>query len=750
MRPHLFHRSIIQFLRLTMPGILLGTSGLSVAEPGPQSKQEPWQQLREQLRSTRNFRLGAPFNLRILDDGQRVLYQKAIPPSLSAAIYEFDRSTGKEIKVLDAETLSAGDGPVSAEEKALRERLRLLTSGISFFANDPSGQFLVTPLKGKLFVYDRKTSKAHEIAPGKAPIFSPKFSPDHKLIAFVRDSNLYVAPLKGGSVKTLTKGGTEEKSFGVAEFIAQEELDRKDGFWWSPDSKTLLLQSVDQSHVERLSISDPFRPDQEPQRPYYPRPGKDNAKFRFGFVSAEGGPITWIDFGKETFEYIGPVRWSKHGPATFMLMNRTQSELRLVSADPKTGKTEQLIKEVDKAWVEIEPSVPLWTADQKGFLWISQRTGPKRLELHDAKGNFVRFISPEQLQVKRVLGLSQDSKTVYYEAAADSIASSLQASSLDGSSTREISALADGTVSSASEFDEKLYVARQMRLNGQDRTVLRSWEGPEEFEIPSAAAEPILNARVTIERVGPDAIRTAIIRPSNFDPKKTYPVIEHAYGGPTALQVKASGRTYLEDQVLADAMQAIVVRMDTRGTPDRGRDWEKAISRKFGSLPVNDHAETLKLLCAQHPEMDPQKIGVFGWSYGGYFAAYAVLARPDVYKAAVAGAPPVDWLDYDTAYTERYLGIPQQDPEAYESGSLLSLLSSKTLTKTPRPLLVIHGTADDNVFFFNSMKLIDRLERVGWPYEFLPLMGQTHIVSDAELDVRRFERTLAFFRKNLL
>src|SRR5262249_7226254 len=159
-------------------------------------------------------------------------------------------------------------------------------------------------------------------------------------------------------------------------------------------------------------------------------------------------------------------------------------------------------------------------------------------------------------------------------------------------------------------------------------------------------------------RIGPDAIRAVLVYPSDFDPKRRYPVLEHAYGGPSSLQVRASGRFYLEDQMMADALQAVIVRMDTRGTQDRGRDWEKAISRRFGSLPVNDHAEALKLLCAARPELDPDRVGVFGWSYGGYFAAYAVLARPDVYKAAVAGAPPVDWEDYDTAYTERYLGLP--------------------------------------------------------------------------------------------
>jgi dipeptidyl-peptidase-4 len=727
-------------------GLLI--SGMAVAEPGPTSR-ETWQELQKQLRSTRNFRLGAPFNVHVLEGGERVLYQKATPPSTAAAVYEFNRTSGVETKVLDAEMLGAGKGPVSAEEKALRERLRLLTGGISFYENDPQGNWILTPVSGKLFLYDRKTKKSREIGPGQGPAFGPKISPDKKHVAFVRASNLYVAPLAGGPAVALTKGGTEEKSFGVAEFIAQEELNRKDGFWWSPDSQTLLLQTVDQSHVERLSIADPFRPDAEPQRPYYPRPGKANAKFRFGFVSVKGGPITWVDFGKEPFEYVGPVQWSKHGKPSFLLLNRLQNEARLVIADPQTGRTRTLLKEKDSAWVDIDRTVPLWLPQNQGFLWTSDSSGPKRLSLHDENGKLLRAISPEHLTLRSVLGLSADGKSVYYEAATDSIASVIHASTIADGSTRTVLAQENGSVAVTSKFHEQLFAARVVTLQGEDRTVLRSWNDEKEHVIPSAAAEPVMRTNAAIVRVGPQEIRTIIIRPSNFDPKKKYPVIEHAYGGPSSLQVRASGRAYLENQVLADAMQAIVVRMDTAGTPDRGRDWEKAIFKKFGSLPVNDHAETLKKLVAQYPEMDADRIGVFGWSYGGYFAAYAVLARPDVYKAGVAGAPPVDWLDYDTAYTERYLGLPEKDKEAYASSSLLTLLQPESRSKTPRPLLVIHGTADDNVFFFNSMKLIDSLERAGWPYEFLPLMGQTHMISDAELDERRFERTLSFFRQHL-
>ncbi|MBC7533203.1 MAG: DPP IV N-terminal domain-containing protein [Oligoflexus sp.] len=711
-------------------------------------KPAPWEELRQQLRSTRNFRLGAPFNFKILKDGSRVLYQKTVPPSTAAAVYQFDIRNGTETKLLDAEMLAAGSGPVSAEERALRERLRLMTTGINFFATDPEGRWILTPLKGKLFVWDTAKNKATEIGQGQGSIFSPKLSADSKKVVFVRDSNLYVTDLLGSKTKVLTKGGTEEKSFGVAEFIAQEELERTDGVWWSPDSKTVLYEEVDQSKVERLSIADPFRPDGEPQRPFYPRPGKANAKVRFGFVSAEGGKTTWIDFGKEDFEYVSTVRWTKHGPPTFFLLNRLQNKARLVSADLKSGKTTVLLNENDSAWVEIHNSIPIWLPDDKGFLWLADSSGSRQLELHDRAGKLIRAYQLPKLQVKDIAGVTEDGKSAFVEVAVDSAHANLIRIDLESGSFKNVAPNSPSSLDASSDFEHGLYVGREASIDGQDKTWLRSWDGKTEKLIPSAAAEPVMKANVTLQTTGPDAVQTAIVRPSDFVAGKKYPVLDHAYGGPSSLMVRSSGRAYLEDQVIADAMQAIVVRMDTRGTPDRGREWEKAISRKFGSLPVNEHAEVLKLLVKQFPEFDESRIGVYGWSYGGYFAAYAVLARPDVYKAGVAGAPPVDWTDYDTAYTERFLGLPGSDQAAYESASILPLVKAAKAQKSPRPLLIIHGTGDDNVFFFNSLKLVDEMERQALPYEFLPLMGMTHIIPDEALDSRRFERTVQFFRQH--
>ena len=236
---------------------------------------------------------------------------------------------------------------------------------------------------------------------------------------------------------------------------------------------------------------------------------------------------------------------------------------------------------------------------------------------------------------------------------------------------------------------------------------------------------------------------TAVVKPHGFDPQKKYPVIVDVYAGPEHQVVVAAMRNWLLDQWLAD-QGFIVVAIDGRGTPNRGRDWERAIYKKFGSVPLDDQVAGLKALAAKVPQMDLQRVGITGWSFGGYMAALAVMKRPDVYKAAVAGAPVVDWLDYDTHYTERYLGLPDQDAEAYREASLLTYAAD-----LQRPLLIIHGTTDDNVYFRHSLRLADTLFRAGKDFELLPLSGLTHMVPDPVAAQRLWVKMALHFQKHL-
>ncbi|HEY3790068.1 MAG TPA: S9 family peptidase [Urbifossiella sp.] len=260
--------------------------------------------------------------------------------------------------------------------------------------------------------------------------------------------------------------------------------------------------------------------------------------------------------------------------------------------------------------------------------------------------------------------------------------------------------------------------------------------------IPSVAIEPSFKPNVTVAKVG--GYWTAIVRPQNFDSKKTYPVIVDVYGGPKHLHVVQAMRNWLVPQWLAD-QGFIVVAIDNRGTPGRGADWEKAIYKKFGTVPLEDQVKGLDALCKQFPEMDRERVGIVGWSFGGYMAANGVLRRPDVFKAAVAGAPVTDWEDYDTHYTERYMGLLPESKAAYEEASLIPL--AKNLS---RPLLLVHGTADDNVYYRHTLKLSDALFRAGREFEALALPGVTHMYSaDPVVMERLWVKTAGFFKKHL-
>ncbi len=302
---------------------------------------------------------------------------------------------------------------------------------------------------------------------------------------------------------------------------------------------------------------------------------------------------------------------------------------------------------------------------------------------------------------------------------------------------------------------QTVFAVQEQTLEKMPRTfVRRVSNGGMVGELPSIAAEPPLTPETTLDRLDGttpetegNGFHSVTLRPRHFDPdaKKKYPVIVDVYGGPGHLQVVGAMRAYLLDQWLADK-GFIVVAIDGHGTPGRGRDWERAIAGHFGSVPLDDQVEALKLLGAQHPEMDMDRVGITGWSFGGYMAALAVLRRPDVFKAAVAGAPVTDWMDYDTCYTERYLGVPDAGrwPDAYREGSLLTYADHLT-----RPLLLIHGTADDNVYFRHSLNLIDALFRAGQPVDFLPLSSFTHMVPDPVVRSRLEERIVQYFRQHL-
>jgi dipeptidyl-peptidase-4 len=701
------------------------------------------------LAQTRGFHLGVPRHAVLTPDAKQVLFLRSAARDPKQSLYEMDIATGAVRRIVDPDALLAGPETLSPEERARRERMRVRTTGLASFDMSGDGARVLFALSGRAFVVERSSGKAHELETGQGAVVDPRFSDDGARVAYIRNDDLHVIRVGGGAEVQVTHGGSERLTHGLAEFVAQEELERTRGYWWSPDGAHLLYEEADTSKVDVLSIADPVNPDKAPQRLAYPRPGRANAELRFGIVPATGGTTVWIEWDRERFPYVAHASWPKGGPPLLYVLDRLQQLGRLIAADPATGKTRTLVEERDPAWLNVDPSVPRWLGEGKGFVWSSERSGEWQLELRDASGALVRELLPKGFGYVSVADVDEKTRAVVVVGSEDPTQALAWRVSLDGAAPPEKLGATVGTVAPSFGPSRAGFVSSEATLEAMPRTVVRTVDGTLVREIPSVAEAPPSMPKVEMAEVGADRVRVAIVRPRRFRPGRKYPVIDAAYAGPHHNVVEQSALPFVRAQWMADTVDAIVVAMDTRGTPRRGRDWERVLAKKLGSVPVEGHVAALAALTAQYPEMDAARIGVYGWSFGGYFAALAILTRPDVYRVGVAGAPPADWRDYDTAYTERYLGLPESDALAYEAASLLTHVRKPSEGQPARPLLIIHGTADDNVWFLNGLKLADAFERNRRPFSFMPLAGTTHMLLDPDLSEAVWIRTADVLREGL-
>ncbi len=695
------------------------------------------------LAQTRGYHLGTPAHATVTADGTAVLFLRSAPRDPKQSLYEMDVRTGDVRLLASPEAVLKGPESLSPEERVRRERMRVRATGFTSLELSHDGARALVTLSGRLFVVDRTTGKAGELPSGPGAAIDPHFSPDSARVAYVRDDDVFTIAVAGGREVRVTRGGSEKLTHGLAEFVAEEELDRTRGFWWSPDGGRVLYEEADTKDVDVLSIADSFRPDQAPQRIPYPRPGHANATLRFGIVPAGGGPTTWVQWERARFPYVAQASWPEGGPPLLFVLDRLQDVGQLLAVDVATGKTKVLVEERDATWVNVDPSVPCWLRDGSGFLWSFERGGDWQLELRDAAGAPVRNLLPPGFGYVSVADVNEKARTAVVVGSDDPTQAAAWVVSLDGAAAPVRLGQGAGVASVRFGRSHDRYVSAETSLTAAPRWLVRSIDGTVARDIPATAEAPPTLPAVELTEVGPERVRVAVVRPHGFRAGLRYPVIDAAYGGPGVTVVQQSALSYVRAQWMADATQAVVVSIDARGTPRRGHDWERALFHKLGSVPLEGHIVALEALGAKYPELDLSRVGVFGWSFGGYFSALAVLARPDVYKVGVAGAPPADWRDYDTAYTERYLGLPDDNPKAYSDASLLGYARKPGPS---RPLLIVHGTADDNVWFFNSVKLADALERGGRSFSLMPLAGTTHMLLDPDLSETVWLRTARTLR----
>jgi dipeptidyl-peptidase 4 len=713
------------------------------AAPAPPPKVD--REFIRRLTLTKSFTYGTPVGATPTPDGKAVLFLRAQPRNRSQSLYELDLATGKSRELLTPDAVAKGPETLTQEERARRERMRVTTSGFTSFEMTKDGARVLVTLSGKLYVLTRATGQVKELKIGEGAAIDPHLSPDGKRVAYVRGADVYVVGTDDDAKEVaVTKGGTATRTHGLAEFVAQEELERFRGFWWSPDGTKLLYEEADSTKVDTIAIPDVLHPDREAERTRYPRPGRPNADVRFGVVSANGGTTTWVTWDREKLPYVATVTWDKAALAVYAL-DRTQRDGALLAVDAQSGKTTTLVTEHDDAWLNVDPSVPRFLPDGR-FLWSTERSGEWALELRGAKGEAGTTLLPKGY--RELVDVDAPRGRVTAVTGEEPQASKVESIALTGGPTRLVIELPDGTVGAHFGDGHDVYVSRTTWRNSPPRWYVHDLEGKNPVSIPTIAEDPGVVPQPEVVTVGPDAVRVAILRPQTFDKTRKYPVLDAAYGGPHHNQVALSSSQYLRDQWIADATDAIVVMIDARGTMHRGRAWERALKDKLGEVPLEGHVATLAELGKRFPEMDTTRVGIYGGSFGGYLSGLAVLARPDVYKVAVAIAPVVDWRDYDSCYTERYLGNPEANKAAYDAASLLTYAAPRK-DQPVRPLLLIHGTADDNVHYAHTMKLVDAMERAGRPFELLPLVGITHLPYEPSMAEALWTKAADFLRSGL-
>jgi dipeptidyl-peptidase-4 len=655
---------------------------------------------------TQRFTLGAPRNVRVANDGSRVVFCRSSDGDDHVnRLWVFDCDTGTERLVVDPAQLDGSDADLPAAERARRERAREQAGGIVAYDADPELTIATYAVGGVLYVTDLLTGESERLdtAPG---VFDPRLATGGAAIAYVSGRELRVAR-RDGSDAALGSEPAETISWGSAEFVAAEEMGRTRGHWWSPDGTRLLAARVDVDPVTTWWIAAPAAPESAPRPIRYPAAGSTNAAVTLAVLGVDGADAVEVDWRRGEFEYVADVSWSPRDEPTIVAVTRDQRTLAVLTADAQSGECTEIHRQTDDAWVELVPGAPRWVGDQ--LLTVADRDSTRTAFLDGQP------VTPPDLQVRRIVNADADHLVVV--ATTDATESHVYSIGVDGSI--EAVTKTPGVHGAEAAGGVMVVAAANLDTDGTTTTVYRDRKSLGSLE--SHACSPGIQPRVNLFEAGPRGVNTAVLFPTGDTGAEPLPVLLDPYGGPHALRVQKARAQYLVSQWFADQGFAVVI-ADGRGTPARGPEWERAVQGDLAQPVLDDQVAALEAAAEAHPQLDLSRVAIRGWSFGGYLAALAVLRRPDVFHAAVAGAPVTDWKLYDTFYTERYLGHPDFEPDNYERCSLIA-----EAAQLSRPLLLLHGFADDNVVAAHTLKFSQALLEAGRPHTVLPLSGVTHM-----------------------
>lgn len=688
-------------------------------------------------------------------DDRLITYLQSPERSLVRQLFVFDPEKGESRTYVTPPDGGTTEENVSLAEALRRERLRQREIGITTYAWADRAMRMLVPIKGDVYVQDGPSAPLRKlVAAGDFPILDPMLSPDGERVAFVCDAEVHVVDWAGGAPRRLTFGarGTG-KTNGLAEYIAQEEMGRHHGMAFSPDGKWLAFTEVDETLIPVYRIVHQGKEATgkgAEEDHHYPFAGKENAKVRLGVVSAFGGEPVFMDTGYGEEVYLARLHWLADGRLVAAMQNRAQTWLELVAFDIATGARTALLREETKVWINLHD---LFRAlPDGGFLWASERTGFRHLERYDATGRRIATITRGDYMVDDVRGIDVQRGLVYFTATADGpLECHLYEAPLDGGAAPRRITKEPGMHVVVLDHACRRFVDLHHDERNPPTVRLRSLDDG----APLATIHDTPDPRVAALSLAPPEIISlssrdgetlygAVYRPpAHFGPGP-YPTIVLVYGGPhVQLVTRGWNLTVSMRPQYLRSLGYLVFVLDNRGSARRGLAFEGAIKHRMGSIEVSDQVDGVRRL-VDLGLTDPKRVGIYGWSYGGYMSAMCLARAPETFSVAVAGAPVTHWDGYDTHYTERYMGTPEENPQGYEESSVM-----RHVGNIRGKLLLVHGLIDENVHFRHTARLVNAMIAARKPYDLLFFPEERHMPRRPADRVYMEELIRDYFVKNL-
>jgi len=706
----------------------------------------------------------SPNKITISPDSSHVTFLRGKQSDpLQQDLWEYDLAGGTTHLLVDSAMLLPGPEKLSDAERARRERLRISSSkGIVDYQFSPDGKKLLFPLSGDLFIYLLDSRQVRRITESDAAEIDPKFSSTGKFLSFVRDNNLYIVDLDDDNMRQLTRDGSSTIKNATAEFIAQEEMDRYTGYWWSPDDSAIAFIRVDQTPLRSVKRFEVYADNFKVLEQRYPAAGTRNVTVQLGVVDISKDNTRWMSLGEDADIYLPRVKWFPDSRfLAVQRQSRDQKTLDLMKIDTRNGASRVLLTETSNTWVNLHNELRFLHSSPQ-FIWASERSGFKHLYLYNNEGKLLHALTAGEWNVtvdgrakSAILQLDEDHRRLYVTGTYDSpLERNIYAVSLGGDNKPERLSGDPGWHDATFAPDGSFYVDTfenpatppQVALRRADGTLIDYIE-PNRLNAthpysPYLAEQPTTEfGRLKAE--DGQVLYYRIKKPAHFDARNKYPVIVTVYGGPHGQQVARKWSAGFEEVLTGRGY--IVFSLDNRGTGSRGVAFDAPIYRRMGRVEVIDQMTGVSYLQTLD-FVDSARIGIFGWSYGGYMTLMCMFQQPEAFAAGVAGAPVTDWTLYDTHYTERYLGTPQQNAEGYRNSSVFPY--AKNLAD---PLLIIHGMADDNVLFSNSTKLFKALQDADLGFEMMTYPGSKHaLLRHPDTGRHAYGTILRFFDSHLM